>query len=254
MLLQWGFFAQGATVSMPVVATIACPLFVLLAAGAEPGPRYDPTDHYEVRQIEGWRVVVNKQFLRQDPSLSSDTLKLLGCQLYEVTRKVPAGALSKLRKIAIWVEAAEPHHPCMAYHPNAGWLRDHGMNPDKAKCVEIANAKNFLTWTLDQPWMVLHELAHGYHDQFLGGYENPDVRAQFDRAMKAKRYDAVARISGRTERAYAATNPMEYFAEGTEAFFGTNDFYPFVRSELKHHDPQMYDLLERLWEIRKPTR
>jgi Mlc titration factor MtfA (ptsG expression regulator) len=117
--------------------------------------------------------------------------------------------------------------------------------------VEVANARNFATWTLDQPWMVLHELAHAYHDQFLGGYENPEIRAQFDRAMRAKLYDAVPRISGRTERAYAAVNPMEYFAETSEAFFGTNDFYPFVRSELKHHDPQMFQLLEKLWDVAK---
>ena len=250
MLSQLARVAQGVIVPMSAVATAVVSFAVLLAAGAEPGPRYEPTDKYEVRQIEGWRVVVNKQFLRHDRPLSGETLKLLGCQLYQITRKVPAGSLVKLRKINIWVEAAEPHHPCMAYHPNAGWLREHGMNPDKAKCVEIANAKNFLTWTLDQPWMVLHELAHGYHDQFLGGYENPELRSAYDRAMKAKRYDAVARISGKTERAYAATNPMEYFAEATEAFFGTNDFYPFVRSELKQHDPQMYDLLRKLWEAK----
>jgi Mlc titration factor MtfA (ptsG expression regulator) len=137
----------------------------------------------------------------------------------------------------------------MAYHPNAEWLGEHSMNPDKAKCVEVANARNFLAWTRDQPWMVLHELAHGYHDQFLGGYGNPELVAAFERAAKENRYQAVLRIGGTTERAYAATNPMEYFAETTEAFFGTNDFYPFVRAELKQHDPQMYDLLERLWSL-----
>jgi hypothetical protein len=40
---------------------------------------------------------------------------------------------------------------------------------------------------------------------------------------------------------------MEYFAEATEAFFGTNDFYPFVHSELRRHDEAMFRLLERLW-------
>ena len=212
---------------------------------------YDPTDQYEVQQIEGWRVLVNKRFLREEAALSSDTLTLLRFQLYQIPRKVPAAAVAKLRKITIWVEAAEPHHPCMTYHPNVGWLRDHGMNTDKARCVEVANARNFLTWTLDQPWMVLHELAHGYHDQFLGGYDNPELRAAFDRAMKAKLYDAVPRINGKTQRAYAATNPMEYFAEATEAFFGANDFYPFVRSELKQHDRPMYELLEKLWGVKR---
>jgi len=214
---------------------------------AKPFNRYEPTTQYDVRQIEGWRVLVNKGFVEQKPSLCSDTLTLLRFQLYQITRKVPAEGLARLRKITIWVEEAEPHHPCMAYHPNPGWLREHGMNPDKAKCVEVANARNFLAWTLDQPWMVLHELAHGYHDQFLGGYDNPEILAAFQRAKQAKLYDRVLRVNGTLDRAYAATNPMEYFAETTESFFGTNDFYPFVRSELKQHDPPMHQLLEKLW-------
>ena len=40
---------------------------------------------------------------------------------------------------------------------------------------------------------------------------------------------------------------MEYFAECSEAYFGTNDFYPFVRSELRRHDPDAAALLGRLW-------
>ncbi len=36
---------------------------------------------------------------------------------------------------------------------------------------------------------------------------------------------------------------LEYFAEGTEAYFYRNDFYPFVRAELKDHDPVLRDLL-----------
>ena len=124
------------------------------------------------------------------------------------------------------------------------------MNPDKQKCVELANARNFLDWTLEQPWMVLHELSHAYHHQFLrDGFDNPLVKAAYDRAMKSKIYAKVLRISGREEKAYAASNPMEYFAEATEAFFGTNDFYPFVRSELRRHDPAAYDLLVKQWGV-----
>jgi hypothetical protein len=44
-------------------------------------------------------------------------------------------------------------------------------------------------------------------------------------------------------------DPMEYFAEATEAFFGTNDFYPFVRAELKRHDPAAYELMNELWGV-----
>ncbi len=139
----------------------------------------------------------------------------------------------------------------MAYHPDADWLREHGMNPEKARCVEIANAENFLKWTKEQPWMVLHELAHAYHHQFLeDGYKNPEIRAVYESGIKEKRYDSVLYFNGKLVRAYASNNPMEYFAESSEAFFGSNDFFPFVRAELKRHDPDMEALVKKLWEAR----
>ena len=54
-------------------------------------------------------------------------------------------------------------------------------------------------------------------------------------------------IQGHEEEGYGKRNPMEYFAEGSEAFFGTNDFYPFVSAELKRHDPRLFELLKELW-------
>ena len=41
--------------------------------------------------------------------------------------------------LTFWVELNEPHHPCMCYHPDAGWLRAHDMNPEKARSIEIAS-------------------------------------------------------------------------------------------------------------------
>jgi hypothetical protein len=137
----------------------------------------------------------------------------------------------------------------MCYHPHPGWLREHDMNADKARSIEVANARNFLTWTRQQPWMVFHELAHGYHHQFVErGYDNAELAAALISAKEEKLYDDVLHINGRRQRHYALTNPMEYFAEQSEAYFGTNDFFPFVRSELEHHDPRMFALLKQLWE------
>ncbi len=220
-------------------------LLPAIVAGAAKG-----AETYADRDIEGWPVRVNEAFLRDRPELAAKTLDLLRVQLSQIVRRLPSDAVGKLRTITIWVEEAEPHHPCMAYHPDAGWLRDHGMSEEKARCVEIANAKNFLSWTIDQPWMVLHELAHGYHHQKLdGGFENKDVRRAFERAKAAGSYQSVLRINGRDEKAYALTDPMEFFAEATEAFFGTNDFYPFVRAELKAYDPETFAVLEKLWKM-----
>jgi hypothetical protein len=230
--------------AVPLVAT-AGPV----GAGA---PGYEPTSHYKVRQVEGWSVLVSGSLLAAEPELAKDALELLGMQLYQVKRHVPAQAVAKLQKVRIWLNDQAPPPPCMTYHPgNLEWFREHGVNPDKARCVEISNPRNFLKWTHEQPWMVLHELAHAYHHQFLErGYENTRISAAYRNAMKAQSYASVLHWNGKTAQAYAATNPMEYFAEATEAYFGTNDMYPFVRAELARHDRRIYNLVESLWGVR----
>jgi len=209
-------------------------------------PKYAPTSDYAVKKIEGFKVLINEELLDGHPELAKDTLRLLEFQFYQMTRVVPEKALEKLRKIAVWVEYAHPRHPCMCYHPSRQWLIENNFNPEKERSVEIANARNFLKWTVAQPWMVLHEFAHGYHHNCLG-YDNPDVRKAYNDAVKSKKYESVLHINGSNQKAYALNNDQEYFAECSEAFFGTNDFYPFVKSELKHHDPNMYNTLKKLW-------
>jgi len=216
---------------------------LLMAAVVSAG--FAPMSDYSVRQIEGWKVLVNKDLLMHS-ELAHDTLRLLRVQLYQITRVVPEDALEAIRKVPIWVEYNHPKHPCMCYHPSRKWLTANDFNPQKERGVEIANARNFLTWTKSQPWMVLHELAHGYHHNVLG-YGHKAVNKAYKDAVAAKSYESVQHINGRNQRAYALNNDQEYFAECTEAFFGTNDFYPFVRSELKAHDPNMFEVLREVW-------
>ncbi|MFO0959778.1 MAG: hypothetical protein U0800_20470 [Isosphaeraceae bacterium] len=233
------------TVLGPVLTALA----TLISPADDPPARFDPSSNYERREIEGWTLLVHRGLLA-DEALSGPTLELLRAQLFQIPRAVPSPAVEKLRTVKIWVEREEPHHPCMAYHPDPGWLRDHDMNPEKARCVEIANARNFLGWTRQQPWMVLHELAHAYHHQFVeGGFQNTELQEAHKQAVDEGRYGEVMHINGRSRAHYAATNPMEYFAEATEAYFGTNDFFPFVRPELQKHDPRVHDLVARLWGV-----
>jgi hypothetical protein len=228
-----------------------CAAEVAAPAKPAPEPAYDGTDHYAVQHLEGWDVLVNQRLAdKANRDLRERVLRRLDDHLYRITCVVPESALANLRRMPIWVELAEPHHPCMCYHPAAEWLREHGMNPQKAGGVEIANAKNFLSWTIEQPWMVLHELAHGYHHQVLG-FNHAGVLACYQHAVDAKLYGAVPHYDGKTVRAYALTNEREYFAELTEAYFGTNDFYPFVRAEVKEYDPKMYECLTQVWGVRK---
>ena len=231
----------------PPIAALA----LLLLPGTRPDalPPSEPTAAYEARRVEGWPVLISPR-LRDDPALAAEVLKRLAAQLDQVARVVPAGPLAELRRVTIWLEVAEPHHPCIVYHPDTRWLADRAMNPAKARGVEVSNARNFLDWTKSQPWMVLHELAHAYHHQFLtDGFDNAEVKAAYEASMAAGRYDKVLGGDGDERRAYAATDPMEYFAEASEAFFGTNDFYPFVRAELRRHDQAMDRLLSKCWKV-----
>jgi Mlc titration factor MtfA (ptsG expression regulator) len=98
--------------------------------------------------------------------------------------------------------------------------------------------------------MVLHEMSHGYHQNFIpDGYQNREIKTAYEHAIRTRLYDLVLRANGREIKAYAATNDREYFAEATEAFFGTNDFFPSVQAELRRHDPMACRLLQEAWGV-----
>jgi hypothetical protein len=221
---------------------LAALLMLLLAA---PARRFEPTEAYEKRTVEGWSVRVSPKLLKQR-ELATRVMDLLRVRLFEVNRVLPPVALEKLRDVTVWVELDDPKFPGMCFHPSAGWLRENGYNPDKAGDIEIGNARNFLAWSSDQPAMVLHELAHAYHHNVLR-IDNPEVRAAYEAAVNGGKYDAVLRASGETERAYALNNPAEFFAELTECYYLANDFFPFVRAELKQHDRRSFDVIEKMW-------
>ncbi len=97
------------------------------------------------------------------------------------------------------------------------------------------------------PAVILHELAHAYHDQVLG-FDDPGILKAYNEAMKKGLYDKALLYNGEHVKHYATTNEKEYFAEATEAYFYKNDFYPFVRAELAIHDPLGYAEVKRVWE------
>lgn len=47
-------------------------------------------------------------------------------------------------------------------------------NPAKVRGVEVTHARRFLAYSIDQPHMLLHELAHGFHGRVLG-WDNEEV-------------------------------------------------------------------------------
>lgn len=206
----------------------------------------------EVRNLAGWTVNVSRKLLTEDGAATAHMLTLLQSQLEEIIRVVPAPAVAHLRKVPLWISPEYPGvHPRAEYHPDAGWLREHGRDPVMAKGVEFTNVRTFERELKRMPVLALHELAHAYHDQVFG-FGDPEIKAAYERAKSSGSYDNVERWHGPVcantwERAYAMTNPQEYFSETSEAFFGRNDFFPFTREELEKHDPEMFKLLQQYW-------
>jgi hypothetical protein len=214
------------------------------------------TKSHNDRLIEGWMVHVSTKI---EPTVLANALPLLTAQLQEIVRVVPAKAVAELQKVTLWINPEYPKvHPRAEFHPDADWLRDNGRDPVMAKGVEFTNVRIFEAETRRMPNFVLHELAHAYHNRTVRmSFGNLEIKAAYQKAKASGKYDRVERKDSegrsRMDRAYAMTNPQEYFAECSEAYFSRNDFFPFTRDELKQHDPEMFELLERLWGVKSVT-
>ncbi|GAB4141597.1 MAG: metallopeptidase [Planctomycetaceae bacterium] len=221
-------------------------LLLTVPLSAEEKPKfYDPVE----KRIEGWTIAVDPQLLsKEHEETGKKALKALANHLQRVKYIVPEKRLKELQKLRIWVELNNPKLGNMQYHPSKGWLIANGHDPRLVKHVHIPRAKQLFDrrmWA-KHPYVVLHELAHSYHDQVLG-FDQQDIVSAYQQAKKKGIYEKVLLYTGRTVRHYGLNNHKEYFAESTEAYFGVNDFYPFVRAELKKHDPVMFSLLEKIW-------
>ena len=202
------------------------------------------------QQLEGWRVRVDERLLEGGEfyeDFGERALALLTGDLVRIAALVPEPQLSELRKVTIVVDE-HPKLKAAQYHPSENWLKENGYESSLAKCVHISRASFFASpqIVLQQPSVTLHELTHAYHDQVLSWEYEPIMEA-FAAAEKEGQYEKVLHISGREQRHYALTNHKEYFAEATEAWFACNDFYPFVRPELKKHDAKLAEVMESIW-------
>ncbi|MEQ9406434.1 MAG: metallopeptidase [Fuerstiella sp.] len=205
---------------------------------------YDPVE----RKIEGWTVAVDPKLLNeQNGEVADRALTALANHLQRITYIVPAERLAELQQLRIWLDLSHDLKS-MQYHPSAGWLTKNGYDPRLAKHVHIPQAAALTDpkmWA-KHPYVVLHELAHAYHDQVLG-FDHAEIKAAWDHAKETGILEDVLLFTGKRVEHYGLTNHKEYFAESTEAYFGVNDFYPFVRAELREHDPRMFETLKRIW-------
>jgi putative heme-binding domain-containing protein len=206
------------------------------------------------RNIRGWTVRIDDRLLKEPKDdLGKRALRFLENKLADIQAVVPTDKVKQLQEVTIVLDLSHGKLTSMQYHPSSDWLKKNGYSFDLAKCVHIPRAADLPTKRNinEQPWVILHELAHAYHDQVLG-FEEPRIKEAYEKYRKSGHGDKTLLYDGRDVRHYALTNQMEFFAEMTEAYFGVNDFFPFNRAELKKAEPEIYILLKDVWETQPP--
>lgn len=210
---------------------------------------------YQVRTIEGFNVLVSDETMRHQETdeFKRKPLDVLDFELKTITTLMHADAVKVLRGLLIWVEWDESLSTgtgrggavAVYYGGHQTQLLAQGKHPLKAKNITILSMRSLSAE--HQPerdsgrCVILHEMTHAVHDQFLG-FDNPLVDAAYKQAMERKLYDPSM---------YASTNEHEFFAELTCAYFDQLHYYPRTRADLQKHDPFTYQFMENLWGKRK---
>lgn len=214
-----------------------------------PPPPAKPTSH-TTREIEGWRVRVDDRLLAPPAeALGRRALDFLAAKLADIRAVVPAKPLATLQTVTLVLDLSHGELRSAQYHPSAAWLRANDYATNLAKCVHFPRAADLPTRRNinEQPWVVLHELAHAYHDQVLG-FDHPQVAAAYGEFKRSGHGEQALLYDGRRVRHYGLTDAKEFFAEMTEAYFGVNDFFPFNRAELLTSAPEIHALLRSIWD------
>ncbi|ORX97482.1 hypothetical protein K493DRAFT_300422 [Basidiobolus meristosporus CBS 931.73] len=231
---------------------------------------FPPTSDYVQLNVSGWKVYKHR-------TVKDDTIPVLRYKLEQYMRiGIPWYQEGHAKQVPIWIDP--DHHDCRTcgkwYKPekNArhGYLAQNGLNPDKAGAVILTSeALSYDRCNYNQPFLLLHELAHAYmglnphvQKQVAIYFQNWSKRwgrnAYFQNAQRRAMMiwnncfpPACETVENRygNERAYALTNQNEFFGVMSETFFGISDFLPSNGWKLHQLDPQIYDFIKSMWKL-----
>ena len=234
---------------MRLLVLLVCVASLVYPPGARAASADQPASRAE-RRIEAFRVQIDERLLPggSDEEVGRVALEFLAAKLADIRIVVPVDKLDQLRQVTIVLDASCGDLHSMQYHPSGDWLESHGYPRDLEKCVHLPRAVDVATRrnVNEQPWVVLHELAHAYHDQVLG-FDEPRILAAWKAFKADARGQSTLLFDGSRTKHYGLTDQKEFFAEMTEAYFGSNDFQPFNRAELKTDHPAIFTLLADIW-------
>ncbi|MCP4376515.1 MAG: alpha/beta hydrolase [bacterium] len=202
---------------------------------------YEPTSHYTVKNIEGWKVYVNNGLLPggRFAATGAKAMKCLKSHMVKLKLMVGEAGIAKFQTVPMWLEVDSTRGPkgntaLYQYHPGLNWLKKMDFNPKKVKCVEYGNAAALARRSFDRGVTVLlHEYAHSYHDQTLS-FDHPEIIAAHKRCVEGDTYP---------KRDWVKSNHKEFFAGVTTRYHGTKK----QREALVKRDPILAKFLLKIW-------
>lgn len=207
---------------------------------------------YTTFQMSGFSVLVEDDAFYNHNAMTNTAMTLMENNLSEIVDFcIDPEIRDSLQAVPIFMDWNTTTGAAV-YHPSLAWLIQNGYIPEKAQCVEISNITNFVNWThQNQPYMVLHELAHAYHHRVLN-FNDPTITAAYQNAINQNLYTNIQYHNGNNvyttaASAYGLNDEKEFFSELTEAYFGLNDYYPFDNADLQAYDPIGYNAVNAIW-------
>lgn len=203
-------------------------------------PQPDAFPGYKTRLIEGFTCFITPEVLEHadDADFERKPLDVLELELQEVTAMMPPNLVKILHGCPIWVKWDDT--PEKAPPNVSGRILAVASYQAGISRVDVYTLKSVAR--LRQPaskrqsCVLLHELSHVIHHQFLKP-KNPNLEAVYQQAMDRGLYG----------KQYAATNAAEYFAEISSAYLDKLHYKPTNRDELKEYDPVGFKFMEQVW-------
>lgn len=211
--------------------------------------------NYMSFDVEGFTFMVNNSFITDYYSIASDLTQTL----QKIKTFLPGTIVQQLQMHPIYIEGNSGAVIGKPYTRTG----ENGF-------IEINNTTEYLNQTKKyavQPYLLLNYMAKIYAASHLD--ESGKILLTNTFNANNSKYASVYRIIYNYDLAYypdaqevylqkqklssskqsspAFTDKENYFAELTEAYFATNDYYPFDYEELQRYDPNSFALMQTIW-------
>ena len=181
------------------------------------------------------------------PSVSSQALRVAGETVEKVLAKDDLA--NPLADAGAYVVVAArnqgildlPEFACLARNDPGGAIQHACGIADRADYPVVTVNEGDLLGERGAPCkgsnILFHELGHLVQTWTLAPPDYFDIRQFYEDAKRSRRYSA----------AYALSNPNEYFAEATQAYFDVVHPEQRDRAWLRDNDPQIFELVDRIY-------